>query len=88
MSETARSTVKEIEDDRRRGAGSKSGTGTTDNHSPILPDADNASPADDGDVTTLDNHSPIGPEGGSPSSAGDGDVTTLDNHSPIAPPKD
>lgn len=67
MSQTARSTVKDIEDDLET-------AGTADNHTPILP-PDNHTPvapkaaegeesgADD-DVTTLDNHTPIAPKKG------------------------
>lgn len=76
MSETAPPTVGDLEE--------MATTGTTENHSPILPAQKTG---EEGELGTTENHSPVAPAGDKAAAEGDDGVTTLENHSPIAPPK-
>ncbi|GGO45985.1 hypothetical protein GCM10012287_15230 [Streptomyces daqingensis] len=74
MSETAPPTVGDLEE--------MATTGTTENHSPILPAQKTG---ENGELGTTENHSPILP---AQKTGEEGELGTTENHSPVAPAGD
>lgn len=64
MSETAQSTVRDVEEDLEALGADDNHTPIqpADNHTPIAPEGEKAKKSDDeDDITVLDNHTPIAP---------------------------